>query len=188
MSIESKINMNGTINNFEEENNMEAMDILMKAANAPSVEVNGINLAELVAQAAEEAKYSGFKSFFVTKEGNPKDYFKIGHYIEKDVNTRITDAAYIIPKDKTKEEFAVITKEGNEQSFSYVNRTGKEFIKRLVEICKSNRMSMTDLLEQVPVYIAVTKKLRKGHENEDFMILEDGTYNWFYDYTINITK
>ena len=49
-------------------------------------------------------------------------------------------------------------------------------------------MSMVDLLSQVPVYISVTKKMRKGHENEAFAVLEDGTYNWFYDYVINITK
>lgn len=188
MSTESNINMNGTVDNFKEENNMANVNELMNAVEKANVEVNGINLAELVAQAAEEAKYSGIKSFFVTSEGDPKDYFKINEYIKEGTTNRITDAAYIIPKDRTKEEFAVITKESNEKSFTYVNRTGKEFIKRLVEICKSQKISMVDLLSQVPVYISVTKKMRKGHENEAFAILEDGTYNWFYDYVINITK
>lgn len=188
MNTESNINMNGTVNNFEEENNMANFNELMNAAEKANVKVNGIDLAELVAQAAEEAKYSGFKSFFVTKDGYPKDYLKVGDYLNERSDHRITDAAYIIPKDKTKEEFAVVTTEGNEQFFTYVNRTGKEFIKKLVEICKSQRMSMVDLLIQVPVYISVNKKMRKGHENEGFAILADGTCNWFYDYEIKIIK
>ena len=188
MNTESNISINGTVNNVEEEKVMANVNELMNAADKANVEVNGINLAELVAQAAEEAKYSGIKSFFVTEEGNPKDYFKINDYIKEGTTNRIIDAAYIIPKDRTKDEFAVITKESDEQSFTYVNRTGKEFIKRLVDICKSQRISMVTLLKQVPVYISVTKKMRKGHESENFAVLPDGTYNWFYDYVIKITK
>lgn len=177
MSLETNINKNGEIKDMEEKN-MNEVDI----------NVNGINLVELVEQAAIEAKYSGLKSFFENDEGNTKDYVKVGEYFDEEKSYRIIDAAYIIPKDRSKEEFAVVSSELRPNSFTYLNRSGKEFILRLKDIAKSQKISIAKILKQVNVHVQVKKKLRKGYEGREFGITEDGSFNWFYDYVITVVK
>lgn len=180
MSEESNIGINGTVNNNEMEET--------KMTTQNNVTINGINMTDLVKQAAVEAKYSGLKSFFETDEGDTKEYIKVGEYFADNTSHRIVDAAYITPKDVTKDEFAVVTSEKRPWAFTYFNRTGKEFIRRLRDIAKSQRVSMANILKEVNVQVQVKKTLRKGHEGEQFGVLEDGSFNWFYDYVITVVE
>lgn len=177
---DSSIDVNGNaVNNIKEEIKMSEVD--------NNVMVNGVSLFDLVSDAAEKAKYSGIKSFFVTESGENKDYlmarlFKGTH--------RISEAAYIIPKDTTKEEFAVVTFSDQPSTFTYVNRSAKDFIRRVLDIAKENHISMTKIFEQLTVNLTIEQKLKAGHEGEELTnyTSDGGVNNWFYDFKIEVTK
>lgn len=166
-------------------NNMEDKDMSESINN---VSVNGMNMAELVSQAIEESKYSGLKSFFEDEDGNVKEYVRVGEYFEEGLNYRIVDAAYIIPKDKSKGDFAVVTCDKDMSAFTYLNRSGKDFIRRLRDIAKAQHVSIASILEEVNVQVQVKRSMRKGHEGEAYRTLDDGTFNWFYDYIVTVVK
>lgn len=193
------------------------MDILLNAADACNIDANGNvitnnnntqevvkmenttnNYGEVVVEdivlddalfsavegALKASKYANIPSFFEGKEicktadlaMQPKMY--------------IEDAVYGKYKDESKDDFAAVAFKddlGNLR-FGFVAREGLDFVRRLVDICKANHISMKKLLEKVSVNLIVEKSMRKGHENEAPTVLEDGTNNWFYKYNFEIVK
>lgn len=175
-SVDTVIDVNG---NVKEENNMSEVN--------NNIMVNGVNLFDLVSDAAEKAKYSGIKSFFVTESGEEKSYVLARTVLGVH---RISEAAYIIPKDKTKEEFAVVTFSDRPTCFTYVNRSAKDFIRRVLDIAKENHISMTKIFEQLTVNLTIEQKLKTGHEGEELTnyTSDGGVNNWFYDFKIEVTQ
>lgn len=177
--MESMINANGTINNeVMEDKNMEN--------NYGEVVVNDDimldeDLFSQVSGAAVAAKYSNLPSFFEGKNLVKTTMWCTGREF------KICDAMYGKYKDGSKPDFAAVQFEDTDD-FAFVNREALDFIRRLVDICKANKLSMKNLLSKMTVTIKVTKMMRKGHEEEDFGVLEDGTNNWFYKYEMNVTK
>ena len=140
------------------------------------------DILELVEGALKGAKYASFPSFF---EG--KTAVKIAD-VPMNTQLKIVNAVYGKYKDPEKDPFAAVVFDGKENEFTFVNKEALEFIKRLVDICKLKKISMKKLLEQVTVNVSISKKMRKGHEDEQFKVLEDGTSNWFYKYDWVLTR
>ena len=134
------------------------------------------DILSLVEGALKGAKYASFPSFFENKT-----LMKLNE-LPNNKPLRLVNGLYGKYKDETKDDFAAVCIEGYDGRFTFVNKECLEFMKRLVEICKTKKISMKKLFEQVKVNLTITKQLRKGHENEVFCVLQDGTNNWFYKY------
>lgn len=134
------------------------------------------DILKLVEGALRGAKYASFPSFFENKT-----LVKLNQ-LPLNTELRIVNGVYGKYKDKAKDDFAAVVVEGDEDKFTFVNKEALEFMKRLVDICKSKRISMKKLFSEVRVELIITKQMRKGHDGEQFATLEDGTYNWFYKY------
>lgn len=144
------------------------------------------SLFDLVEGALKASKYSNLPRFFegktIVKSAEMATYPKM----------QILDGMYGKYKDPEKEDFAAVSFEDEttgELKFCFVSREGKDFMRRLVDICKANKISMKTLIEKVGVlYFQQDIKMKKGHENEVKGVLEDGTNNWFYTYNFEINK
>lgn len=164
------VKMNNTTNNYGE---VVVEDIVLDDALFSEVE-----------GALKASKYANIPSFF---EG--KTICKTAD-LAMQPKMYIEDAVYGKYKDETKSDFAAVAfkDDSGELRFGFVSREGLDFVRRLVDICKANKMSMKKLLEKVSVYLEVTTAMRKGHENETKAVLEDGTNNWFYKYDFSLVK
>lgn len=143
-------------------------------------------LFDLVEGALKASKYSNLPRFF---EG--KELVKSADMAMKP-KMQIIDGMYGKYNDPEKEDFAAVSfvdEVTGVLQFCFISREGKDFMRRLVDICKANRMSMKTLIEKVGVlYFQQDIKMKKGHENEVKGVLEDGTNNWFYTYNFEINK
>lgn len=138
---------------------------------------NTINFKELLNQAIEESRYFGSVSFF-----EDRDKGDVADFLNKAV--RIDDAAYIVPKDGEKDEYAVVGYKdaAGVDKFIYVNRNAKDFVKRAAQISKDTKASLQEILEQVKLTLKITKQLKEG-ETGDFQTI-DGIANWYYVYEL----
>lgn len=134
------------------------------------------DILKLVEGALKGAKYASFPSFFENKTLVKINELPIGTPL------RITNGVYGKYKDETKDDFAAVVIAGDDTKFTFVNKEALEFMKRLVDICKLKKISMKKLFSQVVVKVTISKQMRKGHEQENFGVLDDGTNNWFYKY------
>lgn len=144
------------------------------------------SLFDLVEGALKASKYANLPRFF-----DGKELVKSADMAMKP-KMQVIDGMYGKYKDPEKEDFAAVAfvdeVTGVEQ-FCFVSREGKDFMRRLVDICKANKISMKTLIEKVgTVFFEQNVKMKKGHENEVKGVLEDGTNNWFYTYNFEINK
>lgn len=183
--FETNIDKNGNIVNNNNNNNQEEK-IMTNNNNYGEVVVDqlAMDLVKSVTGALKAAKYSNIPSFF---EG--KELVKSADMLNTS-NVRVLDAVYGKYKDESKGDFAAIAFEKDGiMKFAFVSREGKDFIRRLVDICKANKISMKKLIENVGgISFDQGRQMKKGYETDVPSTLEDGTCNWFYTYNFEIGK
>lgn len=183
--FETDIDMNGNIVTNNNNNNQEET-IMTTNNNYGEVAVDQVamDLINSVAGALKQSKYSNIPSFFEGKEiVKSADMITVG-------DVKVLDAVYGKYKDEVKDDFAAIAfeREGV-MKFAFVSREGMDFIRRLVDICKANKISMKKLIEQVGGLSYVQgMQMKKGYEAADSLTSEDGMNNWFYTYNFEIGK
>ena len=182
--FETDIDKNGNIVTNNNKNNNQEDTIMTSNNNYGEVVVDqlAMDLINSVTGALKAAKYSNIPSFFEGKE-IVKSADMVGL-----CNVQVLDAVYGKYKDESKDDFAAIAfeKDGTTR-FAFVSREGMDFIRRLVDICKANKMSMKKLIDKVGgLSFTQDVKMKKGYETTE--TLEDGTNNWFYTYNFEVGK
>ena len=182
--FETDIDKNGNIVTNNNNNQEEA--IMTDNNNYGEVKVDQVamDLINSVTGALKAAKYSNIPSFFEGKE-IVKSADMVGL-----CNVQVLDAVYGKYKDESKDDFAAIAFEKDgAMRFAFVSREGMDFIRRLVDICKANKISMKKLIEQVGgISFTQDRQMKKGYEDSDCLTSEDGINNWFYTYNFEIGK
>lgn len=183
--FETDIDKNGNIVTNNNNNNQEET-IMTTNNNYGEVKVDQVamDLINSVAGALKQSKYSNIPSFFEGKEiVKSADMFKVG-------KVQVLDAVYGKYKDESKDDFAAIAfEQDGTMKFAFVSREGMDFIRRLVDICKANKMSMKKLIEQVNgISFYQDMQMKKGYDTSDGLTSEDGMNNWFYTYNFEIGK
>lgn len=183
--FETDIDMNGNIVTNNNNNNQEET-IMTTNNNYGEVTVDQVamDLINSVAGALKQSKYSNIPSFFEGKEiVKSADMFRVG-------KVQVLDAVYGKYKDESKADFAAIAfEQDGTMKFAFVSREGMDFIRRLVDICKANKMSMKKLIEQVNgISFYQDMQMKKGYDTSDGLTSEDGMNNWFYTYNFEIGK
>ena len=182
--FETHIDKNGNI--VTNNNNNQEETIMTTNNNYGEVAVDqlAMDLINSVAGALKQSKYSNIPSFFEGKEiVKSADMMPIGI-------VQVLDAVYGKYKDESKDDFAAIAFERDgAMRFAFVSREGMDFVRRLVDICKANKISMKKLIEQVGGITYVQgMQMKKGYEDSISLTSEDGMNNWFYTYNFEIGK